>query len=98
MVYGESVVDALVRVSKIRKISAMITVDHGTEFTSLALDEWVPVHRVSLRYKRKGKPTDHGLCESFNSILRDECLNVHKSKTIERFRDMTTMKNNRTVH
>lgn len=30
-----------------------------------------------------GKPTDNGLCESFNGRLRDECLNVHEFKTIE---------------
>ena len=36
---GQSVVDALDSVGKIRKLPSTITVDHGTEFTSLALDE-----------------------------------------------------------
>lgn len=80
---GQSVVDALDSVGKIRKLPATITVDHGTEFTSLALDEWAHVNRVTMSFTRPGKPTDNGLCESFNGRLRDECLNVHEFKTIE---------------
>ena len=80
---GQTVVDALNRVGKTRKLPSTITVDHGTEFTSLALDEWAHVNRVQLSFTRPGKPTDNGLCESFNGRLRDECLNVHEFKTLE---------------
>ena len=52
--------------------------DHGTEFTSRALDEWAWQNKVQLDFTRPGKPTDNGLCESFNGRLRDECLNVNE--------------------
>jgi transposase InsO family protein len=35
---GQSVIDALNRISKLRKLPASITVDHGTEFTSLVME------------------------------------------------------------
>ena len=80
---GQSVIDALNRISKLRKLPASITVDHGTEFTSLVMDDWAQVNHVSLAFTRPGKPTDNGLCESFNGRLRDECLNAHEFKSIE---------------
>ena len=60
-----------------------ITVDHGTEFYSRALDQWAWENGVSLDFIRPGKPTDNGPCESFNGRLRDECLNVHEFLSIE---------------
>lgn len=80
---GQSVIDALNRISKLRKLPASITVDHGTEFTSLVMDDWAHVNHVSLAFTRPGEPTDNGLCESFNGRLRDECLNAHEFKSIE---------------
>jgi len=80
---GQIVIDALNRIGKTRKLPASITVDHGTEFTSLVMDAWAHLNRISLAFTRPGKPTDNGLCESFNGRLRDECLNAHEFKTIE---------------
>jgi len=74
---------ALDRAAQSRKLPASITVDHGTEFTSLVMDDWSHVNRVSLAFTRPGKPTDNGLCESFNGRPRDECLNLHEFKSIE---------------
>jgi putative transposase len=37
---GQDVAEALTRVSWTRSLPKAITVDHGTEFTSLALDQW----------------------------------------------------------
>jgi transposase InsO family protein len=49
------------------------TVDHGTDFTSRALDEWAYRRRgVLLDFTRPGRPTDNGHIESFNGKLRDE--------------------------
>jgi putative transposase len=53
-----------------------ITVDHGTESTSRALDDWARRRGVQLDFIRPGKPVENRLCESFNGRLRDECLNV----------------------
>jgi len=70
---GDSVVHALSRAARQVRLPASITVDHGTEFTSKALDIWAWENKVLLDFTRPGKPTDNGLCESFNGRLRDEC-------------------------
>ncbi len=80
---GDSVAKTLNRVSEARSLPCSITVDHGTEFTSKALDEWAWQNKVLLDFTRPGKPTDNGLCESFNCRLRDECLNVTEFTSIE---------------
>ena len=60
-----------------------ITVDHGTEFTSKAVEAWAFYRGVELDFTRPGKPTDNGHIESFNGRLRDECLNAHQFLSIE---------------
>jgi len=80
---GRAVAEALDRVSALHGVPASITVDHGTEFTSQALDEWAYRRGVKLDFTRPGKPTDNGHIESFNGRLRDECLNVHQFLSIE---------------
>ena len=74
---GRSVVDALEVVSAERPLPRAITVDHGTEFTSNALDEWAYRRVVTLDFIRPGKPVENACIESVNGRLRDECLNVH---------------------
>jgi len=80
---GEVVAAALSRLATKRLLPRSITVDHGTEFTSRALDQWAWENHVELDFTRPGKPTDNGLCESFNGRLRDECLNVNEFETID---------------
>ena len=77
-VTGADVAAALDRVRSAGTAPRSITVDHGTEFTSMALDMWAFEHRITLDFTRPGKPTDNGHIESFNARLRDECLNVHQ--------------------
>ena len=84
---GESVAQALARASPCRSLPRSITVDHGTEFTSRALDHWAWENGVQLDFTRPGKPTDNGLCESFNGRLRDECLNVNEFESIDHARE-----------
>jgi putative transposase len=55
-----------------------ITVDHGTEFQSRALEEWAYRRGAQLDVIRPGKPVEIAFIESFNGRLRDECLNVHQ--------------------
>ena len=74
------------RVARHRPLPRSITVDHGTEFTSRALDQWAWENGVLLDFTRPGKPTDNGLCDSFNGWLRDECLNVHEFGSIDQAR------------
>jgi putative transposase len=60
-----------------------ITVDHGTEFTSRALEDWACRRGVKLDFIRSGKPTGNGHIELFNGRLRDKCLNVMQFLSID---------------
>jgi len=82
----QSVVDALNEIARDRDLPYAITVDHGTEFTSKALDEWCYLRGVKLDFIRPGKPTENAFIESFNGRLRDECLNVHEFATLDEAR------------
>lgn len=64
-----------------------ITVDHGTEFTSKALEEWAWRRGVKLDFIRPGKPNENAHIESFNGRLRDECLNVNQFVSMEDARE-----------
>jgi len=75
---GRDVVAALDRVLQRGGAPASITVDHGTEFMSKALEAWAFYRGVQLDFTRPGKPTDNSHIESFNGRLRDECLNVQQ--------------------
>lgn len=55
-----------------------ITVDHGAEFQSRALEDWAYWRGVQLDFIRPGKPVENAFIESLNSRLRDECVNVHQ--------------------
>jgi putative transposase len=85
-VTGADVATALERVGERAALPRSITVDHGTEFTSQALDAWAYQRGVTLDFTRPGKPTDNGHIESFNARLRDECLNVHQFTSIDHAR------------
>lgn len=74
---GRSVVEALEALSARHPLPRAITVDHGTEFTSKALDEWAYRRGVQLDFIRPGKPVENAFIESFNGRLRDECLNAN---------------------
>lgn len=60
-----------------------ITVDHGTEFMSRALEDWAFMRGVQLDFIRPGKPVENAFIEAFNGRLRDECLNVHQFTSID---------------
>jgi putative transposase len=75
---GETVGQALDRVLHGVSGPRSITVDHGTEFQSRALEDWAYRRGVQLDFIRPGKPVENAFIESFNGRLRDECLNVHQ--------------------
>ena len=83
---GRSVADILDAAAQRRPLPKAITVDHGTEFTSRALDDWAWRRGVQLDFIRPGKPVENGLCESFNGRLRDECLNVTEFVSLDHAR------------
>lgn len=75
---GETEGQALDRVLNGTSGPRSITVDHGTEFQSRALEDWAYRRDVQLDFIRPGKPVENAFNESFNGRLRDECLNVHQ--------------------
>lgn len=67
-----------------RELTALITrrgkpdqivSDHGTEFTSNAMLAWSEETDVAWHFIAPGKPMQNGICEAFNSKMRDELLN-----------------------
>ena len=53
----------------------LIVSDHGTEFTSNAMLAWAQSSRIDWHFIAPGKPMQNGICEAFNSRMRDELLN-----------------------
>lgn len=53
----------------------LIVSDHGTEFTSNAMLAWSEETGVPWHFIAPGKPMQNGICEAFNSKMRDEILN-----------------------
>jgi putative transposase len=80
---GRDVAQALERAIWRHGRPASITCDHGSEFTSKALEAWAYARGVQLDFTRPGKPTDNGHIESFNGRLRDECLNVQQFLSLD---------------
>ena len=54
----------------------MLRSDNGPEFISDAMADWAGT-RTGLFYIPPGSPWHNGYVESFNSRLRDECLNIN---------------------
>jgi putative transposase len=73
---GVRVVRELERLTGERATPQVIVSDNGSELTSVAILRWVP-GRVAWHYIEPGKPVQNAFIESFNSRLRDECLNEH---------------------
>lgn len=49
--------------------------DNGTEMTSKHFLAWAHERNIEIEYIEPGKPVQNAYIESFNSRLRDECLN-----------------------
>ena len=83
----------LERVALERGLPGVIVTDNGCELTSTAVPRW-SIGRLDWHYIAPGKPAQNAFVESFNSRLRDECLNEHvflslaeARTTIEAWRD-----------
>ena len=48
---------------------------YGPEFVAQELRQWLGKLRTGTLYIERGSPWENGYCESFNGMLRDECLN-----------------------
>lgn len=72
---GQRVSRELDQIVAERGMPATIVSDNGTEFTSMAILQWVQGNGIDWHYIAPGKPQQNGFIESFNGKLRDECLN-----------------------
>lgn len=70
-----------------KRLPVRIQTDNGSEFILKSLDKWAYEHGVTMDLSRPGKPTDNPFIESFNSSLRDECLNIHWFLSLEDAQD-----------
>jgi putative transposase len=70
-----------------RGLPERIVIDHGTEFTSKALDQWAYEHKVRLHFITPGRPMENGYIESFYGKFREECLNEHWFLTLDDARE-----------
>lgn len=57
--------------------------DNGPEFQSNALRAWVETVGITHDFITPGKPNENAFVESFNSRLRDECLNEHVFRSLD---------------
>jgi len=62
------------RIAEMRGHLCMVVSDNGTKLTSNAILKWQKDLRVDWHYIAPGKPVHHGFVESFNWVMRDECL------------------------
>jgi putative transposase len=82
---GVRVVRELERLTLERALPEMVVSDNGTELTSGAVLRWA-TSRVAWHYIEPGKPMQNAFIESFNSKLRDECLNEYVFTTLKEAR------------
>ena len=83
---GVRVVRELDRLTVERALPRMVVSDNGTELTSCAVLRWAS-GRLEWYYIEPGKPVQNAFVESFNSKLRDECLNEHVFLTLAEARE-----------
>src|SRR5882672_4306349 len=86
---GVRVVRELDQLTLERGTPKVIVSDNGTELTSGAVLRWA-IDRVAWHYIQPGKPVQNAFIESFNSKLRDECLNEHVFVSLGEAREIIT--------
>lgn len=73
---GDALIDELDRLAAQRGYPAVLRCDNGPELACQAMADWAG-ERVGLSFIPPGEPWRNGYVESFNSRVRDECLNIN---------------------
>jgi putative transposase len=81
---GRKVAAVLNQVNWFHPLPKEIKTDNGPEFTGCFIHQWCEEHKVDHVFTEPGNPTQNGHIESFNGRLRDECLNLHWFKTLQK--------------
>lgn len=77
---GEAVSEFL---GSLGRLPERLRTDNGPEFQSNALRAWVETVGIEHDFITPGKPNENAFIESFNSRLRDECLNEHVFRNLD---------------
>jgi putative transposase len=70
------VIDLLSDLFILRGVPEHVRSDNGPEFVAKAVRQWITAVGAKTAYIEPGSPWENGYCESFNSKLRDELLNI----------------------
>jgi putative transposase len=73
---SDRLIDELDRIAAGRGYPAVLRCDNGPELACTAMAGWAG-QRVGLHFIPPGQPWRNGYIESFNSRIRDECLNIN---------------------
>ncbi|WP_421533483.1 DDE-type integrase/transposase/recombinase [Morganella morganii] len=76
------VVRVLDKIAANRGYPAMLRMDNGPEFISLALAKWAEKYAVKLEFIQQGKPTQNSFIERFNHTYRTEILDFYLLRTL----------------
>ena len=75
--WAERILRVLDQAIELYEKPSAVRTDNGPEFASRAFDAWAYPHDIEHRFILPGKPVENAYAESFNSRVRDECLNLH---------------------
>lgn len=73
---GDDFIDELDRIAQQRGCPAVVRCDNGPELACAATADWAH-ERIGPHVIPPGEPWRNGCIESFNSRIRDECLNIN---------------------
>jgi putative transposase len=73
---ADVLIEELDGIAAIRGYPAVLRCDNGPELACEAMADWAG-ERVGLAFIPPGEPWRNGYVESFNSRVRDECLNIN---------------------
>lgn len=80
---SEDAIDTLAELFAMYGVPKRLRCDNGPEFISKAIKQWLTMIGVEVLYIEPGSPWQNGLCESFNSRLRDEYLHQTELMSLE---------------
>lgn len=82
---GDDLIDEVDRLADLRGYPVVLRCDDGPELACAAMADWAG-ERVGLHFIPPGEPWKNGYVESFNSRIRDECLNINMFWSLARAR------------
>jgi len=83
---AQDVIDVLRYLFLVRGEPDYIRSDNGPEFTAKKVKKWLADMKVKTLFIEPGSPWENGYIESFNSHLRDECLDREIFVSMEELR------------